>query len=229
MAARSEERVHNAMDGIRTAHPDSKGKLVFLHLDLGDLTTIKATAEKFLAAETQLNVLWLNAGVMIPPWGSRTAQGYELQLGTNNLGHFLLARYLHLVLRKTAKTAPKDSVRVVWVSSGAALLAPSPPIDFDNMDFHKEETAWTIYGRSKAGNVLHANEFARRFKGDGIISVVRMHNILQHARMLMTRQSLHPGNLKSNLQKHMNWIESFLTVRSPTAGQTSMSRMIQVC
>lgn len=109
---------------------------------------------------------------MTPPQGSTTAQGYELQLGTNCLGHFLFVKYLHDILRKTAITAAKDSVRVIWVSSSAAMLAPKPPINFNNMDYSKNESAMTKYCRSKAGNVLHCVEFAKRSSGEGILSLV---------------------------------------------------------
>jgi NAD(P)-dependent dehydrogenase (short-subunit alcohol dehydrogenase family) len=109
---------------------------------------------------------------MVPPQGSKTAQGYELQLGTNNLAPFLFTHHLLPLLKETAKKAPKNSVRVVWVSSSAATFAPTPPIDFSNMDYKKEEGPWTKYGRSKAGNVLHAVELARRTSGDGIVSLV---------------------------------------------------------
>ena len=62
---------------------------------------------------------------MIPPQGSKTKQGYDLQLGTNNIAPFLLTNFLYPILAKTAKTAPADSVRVVWVSSnGADILSP---------------------------------------------------------------------------------------------------------
>lgn len=109
---------------------------------------------------------------MIPPQGSKTAQGYELQLGTNNLGHFLFVKYLHDILKKTAVMAPKNSVRIIWVSSSAAMLAPKPPINFENMDYHKDEGAMTKYCRSKAGNVIHCAEFAKRTAGDGILNLV---------------------------------------------------------
>ena len=155
MAARSEERTHKVIDGIKAAHPNSKGSLVFLSLNLDDLTTIRRSAETFLAAESRLDVLWLNAGVMVPPAGSKTAQGYELQLGTNNVGHFLFAQCLVPALKAAAAAAPKGSVRIVWVSSSAVEMAPKPPIDFDNMDYHKKEGPWAMYARSKAGNVLH--------------------------------------------------------------------------
>jgi NAD(P)-dependent dehydrogenase (short-subunit alcohol dehydrogenase family) len=162
------------MSSIKKNNPDSKGELVFLPLDLADLTTISKSAEQFLAQESRLDVLWLNAGVMVPPKGSKTAQGYELQLGTNNIGHFLFAKLLHPVLKKTAATAPKNSVRVVWVSSSAVDLAPSGVIDFTNMDYKRDERDWSKYARSKSGNVLHAAEFARRTEGEDIVSVVSL-------------------------------------------------------
>lgn len=172
IAARSEERSKAVIDETKAAHPASRGELIYLSLQLDDLTTIKSTAEAFLARESRLDVLWNNAGVMVPPQGSKTAQGYELQLGVNNLGHFLLTALLRPVLVATAKTAPKNSVRVVWVSSSGADGSPKGGFDLDNMDYHRDEGAWTKYFRSKAGNVLHAVEFARRTEGEGIISLV---------------------------------------------------------
>jgi NAD(P)-dependent dehydrogenase (short-subunit alcohol dehydrogenase family) len=160
------------MNAIRLECPDSRGDLRFLRLDLSDLTTIRKSVDEFLGREARLDVLWLNAGVMVPPQGSKTAQGYELQLGTNNIGHFLFTKLLHPILRQTAQTAPADSVRVVWVSSSAVDIAPSPLIDFANMDYHHDELAWTKYARSKAGTVLQAAEFARQTKDEGIVSVV---------------------------------------------------------
>ena len=91
-AGRSQEKAQRAFESIKQAHPKSNGELVFLNLDLNDLVTIKKTAETFLAAESRLDILWLNAGVMIPPSSSKTAQGLELQFGTNNVAHFLLVK-----------------------------------------------------------------------------------------------------------------------------------------
>jgi retinol dehydrogenase-12 len=77
--------------------------LAFLRLDLADLTTIKASAEEFLSKETKLHVLFNNAGVMCPPQGSKTPQGYELQLGTNNIGTFMFTKLLTPILNATAR------------------------------------------------------------------------------------------------------------------------------
>jgi NAD(P)-dependent dehydrogenase (short-subunit alcohol dehydrogenase family) len=147
--------------------------LVFLHLDLDDLTTIKKSAEEFLSKEKKLDVLWNNAGVMIPPQGSKTKQGYELQLGTNNLAPFLFTKLLTPILASTAKTSPPGAVRVVWVSSSAAEgISPANGVDMNNLDYKNDKGTWHKYGVSKAGNVFHSKEFAKRHEGDGIISVV---------------------------------------------------------
>ncbi|KAI1818756.1 short-chain dehydrogenase [Poronia punctata] len=191
VAARNEEKAANAISSIKDTHPDSKGRLEFLKLDLSDLTTIKASVEAFLAKEKRLDVLFNNAGVMIPPKGSKTAQGYELQLGTNCLGHFLFTQLLTPMLVETAKKAPKGSVRVVWVSSSAAdHLSPKGGVELDNLDYKREVLYPYKYGISKAGNYYHATEYARRHRDDGIVSV-----------------SLNPGNLKSDLDRNCNWIE----------------------
>ena len=85
-----------------------------------------------------------------------------------------MVKYLHPVLKATVPLADTNAVRVIWVSSSAVeAYCPNPPIDFDNMDYKREESEWTKYGRSKAGNVLHSVEFSRRTKGEGIISLVR--------------------------------------------------------
>ncbi|KFA73701.1 hypothetical protein S40288_09850, partial [Stachybotrys chartarum IBT 40288] len=185
IATRGKDRSLEAIAEIQKAHPKSTGKLHFLKLELDDLTTIKASAQEFLAKESRLDVVWNNAGVMTPPQGSKTKQGYELQLGTNTLGHFLFIHFLTPLLKETAKVAPKDSVRIIWVSSMSIDFAPKPLIDFTNLDFHVDEDANSKYNRSKSGNLLHAIEFSRRHPDSGIVST-----------------SLNPGLLKTNLQRN---------------------------
>ncbi|KXJ87965.1 short-chain dehydrogenase, partial [Microdochium bolleyi] len=200
IATRSQSRCKTAMDEIRAAHPHSRGELVFLSLQLDDLTTIKATAEQFLSKESRLDVLWNNAGVMEPPAGSMTKQGYELQLGTNVLGHFLLTELLRPALVRAAQTAPAGTVRVVVVSSAIADDCPKPAVVFDNMDYHRDESSSVKYSRSKAGNTLHAVEYARRHEKDGILCV-----------------SMHPGLLATNLQKEFGHLKAsfFKCIASP--------------
>ncbi|KAJ9150419.1 NAD(P)-binding protein [Pleurostoma richardsiae] len=191
VAARSEDKANAAIAAIKEAFPDSKGSLVYLHLDLADLSTIKASADEFLAKETALHVLFNNAGVMTPPKGTKTAQGYELQLGTNNLGTFLFTKLLTPVLVSTAKASPPGSVRVIWVSSSAAEGFSERPggVPLDNLDYHVDKPQHYKYGVSKAGNYLHAVELARRLKADGVVSV-----------------ALNPGNLDSELTRYTPWL-----------------------
>lgn len=215
IAARSETKASKAISQMKSQFPESKGQLVFLHLDLDDLTTIKSSADDFLSKEDRLDVLWNNAGVMVPPQGTTTKQGYEAQLGTNNVAPFLFTKLLHPVLARTAKQAPAHSVRVVWVSSSAAEhFSPHGGIDFDNLDYQKDKTPWFKYGMSKAGNVLHSSEFAKRARGEGIISVVSGHTRLDFDILLLMRpQSLNPGNLKTDLQRHLPSYQNTLLVR----------------
>ena len=127
-----------------------------------------------MSKEDKLDVLWNNAGVMMPPQGSKTKQGYELQLGTNNVAPFLFTKLLTPILTHTAQTAPPGSVRVIWVSSLAAELAsPKGGLDMNNLDYKKDQSPLTKYAISKAGNVLHSQQYARLHKEDRIVGLVR--------------------------------------------------------
>lgn len=172
VAGRSRENGEKAIESLKAQCPTAKGKLVFLHLDLSNLEGIKASAEEFLQKEKRLDVLWLNAGVMTPPSGSVSAQGYELQLGTNVLGHFLFMKVLMPILISTAKVAPTGSVRVVFVSSSAHHMSPVGGIKWDDINYKNGGSAWEIYGQSKAGGILLGYEFAKKFKDTGVIGVV---------------------------------------------------------
>lgn len=203
-AARSDEKTLKAIASIKAAIPDSHGALIFLSLDLADLSTIKASANEYLSKEDRLHVLFNNAGVMNPPQGSKTAQGYDLQLGVNNLGTFLFTKLLTPTLLRTAKTEDPASVRVVWVASSAAEspIIPVGGLDLSNLDYHVEKNPFTKYAESKAGNYLQGVEFARRHKEDGVVSV-----------------PLNPGNLDSELWRWMpEWAGAILrrTFLSPS-------------
>lgn len=194
LAARSKERTDAAISWIRESHPTSAGRLEFLHLELADLESIKPAATEFLAKEKRLDVLFNNAGVMVPPQGSKTKQGYELQLGTNCLGHYAFIKLLTPLLIQTARSSDPGSVRVVWVSSSAVLLAPTGGVDMTNLLYTRSKSAAHKYGVSKAGNVLHALQFRSLYEKEGVLSV-----------------SLNPGNLNSELQRHAGWLAGVLT------------------
>lgn len=196
IAGRSQSKADTAIAAIQTAAPKSTGKVAFLHLDLADLTTIKASAQTFQAQETRLDVLINNAGVMIPPSGSKSAQGHELQIATNCLGPFLFTQLLLPLLQRTAATAPAGSVRVSWAGSLAVeLQSPSPggvKLDKDGA-YVSSSSQTTNYGASKAGNVLLATEFARRGTSSTSEAGVVIHN------------AFNPGNLSTELQRHANF------------------------
>lgn len=183
IAARSEDKASKAIEAIKEAAPESTGELVFLKLDLADLTTIKASAQQFLDREKKLHVLFNNAGVMNPAQGSTTTQGYELQLGVNNLGTFAFTKFLTPTLIETSKTDASPS-RVIWVASSAteAPLVPTGGVNMADIDKRVEKRNFVSYALSKAGNYLHAVEFAKRYKADGVVSI-----------------ALNPGNLNSDL------------------------------
>jgi retinol dehydrogenase 12 len=179
VGARSESKATDAISSIKKLHPSSKGALEYLHLNLSDLTTIKSTAEDFMRRETKLHWLDNNAGVMVPPAGSKGAQGMELQFQTNILGPFLLTKLLLPVLKRTAESEPRGTVRVSWAGSLAGDLG-SPrggmawkngPDGVSTLDDTKGTQ--TNYGISKAANYFLGNEFAKRFgERDGV-----MHNV----------------------------------------------------
>ncbi|CAG8974766.1 hypothetical protein HYALB_00000378 [Hymenoscyphus albidus] len=196
IAARSKTKADDAIQDIKDSEPASKGELVFLHLDLADLTTIKASAQRFLDAETKLHVLFNNAGVMAPEKIQRTPQGYELNLGINNVGTFLFTKLLTPILVSTAKVEHYNHVRVIWLASAAhEMFAPTNfGITLDNLDYKKDVAGPKRYARSKSGAWALGVEFANRHRADGVISI-----------------PLNPGNLTSELFRDQNSVMKFVS------------------
>jgi NAD(P)-dependent dehydrogenase (short-subunit alcohol dehydrogenase family) len=144
-------------------------------LDLADLASVAG----FVAAwDGPLHILVNNAGVMAAP-ETRTPQGWELQFGTNHLGHFALATGLHDALISA------DGARVVAVSSLAHLRSP---VVFEDIHFRtRPYDPWLAYGQSKTANILFAVEATKRWAADGI-----------------TVNALHPGSISTSLQRHVD-------------------------
>lgn len=175
----------------------------FIDIDLSDLTTIKPAVEKFLSVESKLDIIIHNAGVMGPKWGSKSAQGYELQLGVNALGHHLLQKLLDPLFIETAKSSTPNQSRVVWVSSTAQFSAPLGGLDLDDPNLSSGGSkSLYAYAQSKAVNAVQARYWAKvhatEVNESGIVSV-----------------SLCPGFLHSDLARDFNgvaqWIASLLT------------------
>ena len=189
VAARSEEKATRAIAEIHEAIPQSTGSLTFLYLDLADLSTIRSSVEKFKSQQSKLNVLFNNAAVQAlnnKDGSIRTAQGHELHLGVNVIGVFLFTKLLTPLLVSTAKTEPRNSVRVVWVSSlGTEVVGEkSFGLSLDYLNYWPLLSPLERYGISKAGNWLHGVEFAQRHRDDGVVSV-----------------ACNPGHLRSDLYR----------------------------
>jgi NAD(P)-dependent dehydrogenase (short-subunit alcohol dehydrogenase family) len=171
MACRDAGRGGGAIDAVRKEIPGADVRLE--SLDLADLSSVSALAERL--PEERLDLLFNNAGIMAPP-RTETADGFELQFGTNHLGHFALTGLL--LGRLLAAPAP----RVVCVTSGAHRIGS---IDFDDLQSEKHYWRWTAYGQSKLANLLFARELARRSESAG-------------ARLRST--AAHPGYSATHLQ-----------------------------
>lgn len=174
MASRSEQKTIEAIREIESSvPPEESGELVWLHLDLADLEAVKASAAAFISKEEKLHVLFNNAGIMQPAEGSKSEQGYELQLGVNCVGTFLFTKLLIPLLIETAKEAAEGTVRVVWVSSAAieSGFAIKEGIAMDNLEYKREAPIMTKYSISKTGTFFYGTEFAKRHKADGILSI----------------------------------------------------------
>ncbi|GKT74343.1 short-chain dehydrogenase protein [Colletotrichum tofieldiae] len=174
VAARSQERAERAIDEIKAAEPAAAtpSRLKYLHLDLNDLTTIKPSAAAFASQETQLDILWNNAGIGGAPAGTTTAQGIEGHMGVNCVAPLLFTEELVPQLRVAAAQRPPGSVRIVWASSlSMETLSPPGGIDFALLGKGATEVPSRDYAMSKCGNWFLAMEGAKRHGPDGIISV----------------------------------------------------------
>lgn len=159
LAVRNMEKGKGAAEGILQRNPQAKIKL--MKLDLADLQSVRDFTEVFMEEFDSLDLLINNAGVMIPPYG-KTKDGFELQFGSNHLGHFALTGLLLPILKTTSES------RVVTLSSIAHRGAK---IDFDNLDGSKGYKAMKFYGQSKLANLLFAKELDNRFKQHGMESI----------------------------------------------------------
>ncbi len=142
LAVRNTEKGQKAAAKIRPVNGFQPVSV--MHLDLADLESVRKFADDYSARHDRLDVLINNAGVMVPPF-SRTKDGFELQFGTNHLGHFALTARMLPILQSTPLS------RIVTVSSIAARKAK---IDFENLDGSKGYNPMKFYRQSKLSNLL---------------------------------------------------------------------------
>lgn len=173
LAVRSVDKGQQAAARIRSTAP--RAQVEVIALDLASLTSVKRFASNFLERFEVLPLLLNNAGVMALPY-RKTSDGFEMQFGTNHLGHFALtALLLPALLRAPA-------ARVVNVSSSAHRFGA---IDFANLDGSRAYSRWSAYGQSKLANLLFTYELQRRFAA---------------ARVAAISVACHPGYAATNLQ-----------------------------
>lgn len=170
-----------------------------IKIDLSDLESIKIAAQEFLEKENRLDIIIHNAGVMTPPYGSKTKQGYELQLGTNTIGPFLLQKLLDDLFIKTSFTNPKNLSRIVWVSSSAHFNAiENGGINWGDINYEDESKNYPpfeIYGQSKSGTVILSIQWCKHHpEAENVVSI-----------------SICPGLLKTELQRYMPWYQRLAT------------------
>ena len=190
MALRDPERGAAAAVRIHESVPEAN--LDVRLLDLASLADVRRFAAEFLADHERLDVLVNNAGVMACPQAA-TVDGFELQIGTNHVGHFLLTQLLMPVLG--------EGSRVVALSSAGHRFSD---VDLDDPDFERTEyEPWVAYGRSKTANALFAVELDRRLRERGA-----------HA------YSLHPGGIMTELGRHLTEETMATLTSSIPAGQS---------
>ncbi len=202
LATRSEERTRPLLEEIRERRPDASVEHVTL--DLADLGQVRTAAERLLDEHAAIDHLVANAGIMAPP-RSFTADGFELQIGVNHLGHFALVGHL-----LPALLAAKEA-RVVTVSSTLHRLGQIDPETLGEAE--EPYDRWAAYGRSKLANLLYVSELHRRSSAAGspIVSV-----------------GAHPGYASTNLQfagpTQQGGVSGWVTATASRIGNTLLAQ-----
>ena len=175
LAARNVEKARQAVDDIQKEVPGAPIKI--LELDLTSFESVKNAAAIFQTESNRLHILMLNAGIMATLPGL-TKEGYELQFGTNHMGHALLTKLLLPVLETTAKA---EDVRIISLSSDGHTFWRKGGFDFESLKTPAEKVgAGQRYFRSKLANILWARQMAKLYPQ-------------------FTVAAIHPGVVQTNL------------------------------
>ena len=203
MGVRTVSKGNTARTEIESAGGESGGKIDVFQLDLESLASVRSFAETVNGAVEKIDLLILNAGKMACP-REETKDGFESQLGTNHLGHFLLT---DLILDKVKAAAPS---RIIVLSS---LAHVNGKMNFDDLQLNTGYSPWKAYSQSKLANVLFASELGRRLQGTRV-----------------TTYAVHPGWVRTELDRYMPAWQKALVVparavasKSPVQGaQTTL-------
>ncbi|RFA14948.1 hypothetical protein B7R21_05860 [Subtercola boreus] len=176
--ARLRERLAAASDarGADARGDRAGGEVHLASLDLANLSSVARLADDVISSGHPLDLLFNNAGVMAVPRRTLTDDGFELQFGTNHLGHFALTGRLMPALLAA------DEPRVVTMSSIVHWIGR---LDFEDLQRERRYNAWTAYGQSKLANLMFAKELGRRSRELG---------------WEITSLAAHPGFSRTNLQ-----------------------------
>ncbi|MCK9282425.1 MAG: SDR family NAD(P)-dependent oxidoreductase [Melioribacteraceae bacterium] len=194
IAVRNIDKGSAALEKIKSEFPESNVEVRIL--DLADLKSIHSFAESFKKEYDSIDLLINNAGVMIPPY-SKTKDGFELQFGTNHLGHFALTGLLLDLIKK------RKNSRIVTVSSKAHNMGE---LHLDDLNWVKRDyKAWKAYGDSKIANLYFTYELQRKLEVAGLDTIA---------------VAAHPGLTKSELDRYstiVGYLNKFLA-QSPQMG-----------
>uniref|UniRef100_A0A3Q3CFZ3 Retinol dehydrogenase 14b n=1 Tax=Haplochromis burtoni TaxID=8153 RepID=A0A3Q3CFZ3_HAPBU len=200
MACRDLRSAEEAAQDIKKQAGPENGEVVIKHLDLASLRSIRNFCEEVTQEESQVDVLINNAGIYQCPY-TKTDEGFEMQLGVNHLGHFLLT---HLLLDLLKASAPS---RIVVVSS---KLYKYGHINFDDLNSENNYNKAFCYSQSKLANLLFTLELAHRLEGTGV-----------------TVNALTPGIVRTRLGRHIQipllakplfYLASLVFFKSPLEG-----------
>jgi NAD(P)-dependent dehydrogenase (short-subunit alcohol dehydrogenase family) len=176
MLGRDVSKLEQAAQEIKSAHPE-----VTLHtigMDLADLDSVRAAAAQVLALHSKIDLLINNAGIMACSYGL-TNFGYELQFGTNHVGHFL---FTCLLVPAVVQAAP---ARIINLSSGGHKICD---IDLDDINYESRPyEKWAAYGQSKTANVLFSVALSNRLLEKGVQVF-----------------AVHPGTIRTELRRYLD-------------------------
>ena len=190
LACRNIDKANAAKQDILKEVP--KADLDIIQIDLSSLNSVRNFAKNYLEKHAQLDLLINNAGVMVPPF-SLTEDGFELQMGANYFGHFLLTG----LLLETILATPNS--RIVSLSS---IAHRSGKINFEDLQSQKKYSAIQAYSQSKLACLMYGYELQRRLDSSG------------HQSTIST--IAHPGASETNLGQHLpKWIMSVFSLFMP--------------
>jgi NAD(P)-dependent dehydrogenase (short-subunit alcohol dehydrogenase family) len=175
-AARDLNKAKAATEQVRKDAAANGGSVELIELDLANLKSVRACADRLLAKGEPFDVVIANAGVMATPFG-HTADGFETQFGTNHLGHFVLINRIASLIR--------DGGRLINLSSSGHRYSN---VDLDDPNFERTPyEPFVAYGRSKTANILFAVAFDRRHRSRDIRAA-----------------AVHPGGIQTELGRYVD-------------------------